>query len=180
MITGNIVHTHLGSIAVALSPQGLVRLILADDEREAAMQLQLAFPEAKPGADLGTLAQKLRAYADGQQVTFDEPVDLHNGTSFQRSVWQATRDISYGIVFTYQELATRLGVPRSARAVGQALGANPVPIIIPCHRIVGHDGGLVGYGGGLGWKEKLLRLEGFVVERQRIVRRLASADPGSG
>ena len=81
------------------------------------------------------------------------------GTSFQQKVWNLLTAIPYGTTISYRELATRYGNPRAVRAVGGANGANPIPIIVPCHRVIGSDGSLTGYGGGMEIKERLLRLE---------------------
>ena len=85
-------------------------------------------------------------------------IDIH-GTSFQRQVWAQLADIPYGSTVTYGQIAQRIGRPNASRAVGAAVGANPLPIVIPCHRVIGSTGALVGYGGGLGNKEALLKIE---------------------
>jgi methylated-DNA-[protein]-cysteine S-methyltransferase len=90
-------------------------------------------------------------------------VRLTGGTPFQRSVWQAILSIPRGATISYAELARRAGRPGAARAVGQAVGSNPIPLLIPCHRVVASDGGLGGFGGGLPMKRKLLRQEGVEV-----------------
>lgn len=92
--------------------------------------------------------------------TFELPLDLSYGTSFQRQVWRVLQRVPYGRLRSYQWIALRLGGRRFARAVGNAVGANPLPIVIPCHRIVTHDASLGGFSGGLFMKRKLLRLEG--------------------
>jgi len=102
--------------------------------------------------------EQLHQYLRGDRRVFDLPLDLR-GTPFQRAVWDVTRAVPYGETLTYGGVASRVGNPRAARAVGQALGANPVPIVIPCHRIIGASGGLRGFGGGLPLKERLLALE---------------------
>jgi len=89
------------------------------------------------------------------------PIDFITGTPFQRQVWQETSKIPYGHVATYKEIARRIGRPKAFRAVGQALGANPVAIIVPCHRVIASDDSLCGYGLGLNLKRHLLKLEGF-------------------
>lgn len=90
-------------------------------------------------------------------------MDLSGGTPFQRKVWGALRQIPYGQTRSYAWVAQRIGKPKAARAVGAACGANPIPVIIPCHRVVASDGSLGGYTAGLAWKKKLLRLEGVAV-----------------
>ena len=101
---------------------------------------------------------EIHAYLRGRLRQFTVPVDLR-GTEFQKSVWEAIAAVPYGQTTSYGELAARIGRPRATRAVGQATGANPVPIIIPCHRIVGSSGDLTGFAGGLPLKERLLALE---------------------
>ncbi len=105
---------------------------------------------------------QLHEYFSRRRTQFEVPLELH-GSDFQRRVWQALRDIPYGETISYGELAKRTGVPGQARAVGAANGANPIAIIVPCHRVIGADGALVGYGGGLRRKQILLDLEGRLV-----------------
>ena len=103
--------------------------------------------------------KQLRQYFSLKRKTFDLKLDIV-GTDFQKKVWDELIKIPYGETITYKELAIRLGNLSSIRAVGRANGANPIPIVIPCHRVIGTNGKLVGYGGGLKIKEKLLELEG--------------------
>jgi O-6-methylguanine DNA methyltransferase len=103
--------------------------------------------------------QALRDYFSGRSVTFALPLDLRLSTRFQRKVWKATAEIAYGETRSYASIARRIGRPKSARAVGQALGANPLPVLIPCHRVVTSGGALGGFSGGRGMKKKLLHLE---------------------
>jgi O-6-methylguanine DNA methyltransferase len=110
-------------------------------------------------APLQQAMQQLRQYFAGECVQFSCPLDLH-GTPFQLAVWQALYCIPYGETRTYAQLATTIGRPRAVRAVGAANGANPVAIIVPCHRVIGSNGSLTGYGGGLSTKRWLLSLEG--------------------
>jgi O-6-methylguanine DNA methyltransferase len=105
--------------------------------------------------------QQLGQYFAGQRRSFDLQLDL-GGSAFQRKVWAATRRIPYGQVCTYGELAQAIDAPGSARAVGGALGSNPVPIIVPCHRVLRGDGTLGGFAAGVEIKRALLRLEGFL------------------
>ena len=102
--------------------------------------------------------RQLSAYFAGELRAFDLPLQMR-GTSFQLSVWRALQDIPYGETISYGELARRIGNPKGSRAVGLANGSNPIPIIVPCHRVIGSNGKLTGYGGGLGRKELLLALE---------------------
>ncbi|MFQ6132224.1 MAG: methylated-DNA--[protein]-cysteine S-methyltransferase [Armatimonadota bacterium] len=111
---------------------------------------------------LRLVEREMRRYLSGERLEFSAPVDLSGLTPFQRQVLEETRKIPYGETATYGEIARRVGRPGAARAVGQALGSNPVAIIIPCHRVVGANGRLTGFGGGLEWKQMLLDLEGAV------------------
>jgi methylated-DNA-[protein]-cysteine S-methyltransferase len=104
-------------------------------------------------------ARQLRAYFAGELREFRLPLDLE-GTEFQKRVWRQVQAIPYGETRSYLQIATALGSPGAVRAVGAANGANPVPIVIPCHRVIGAKGKLVGYGGGLALKKRLLELEG--------------------
>jgi methylated-DNA-[protein]-cysteine S-methyltransferase len=107
---------------------------------------------------LKTTRKQLDEYLDGNRKGFDIPV-LLVGTAFQRRVWKALMKVPYGATSTYRQIAEDIGSPKSVRAVGSANGANPISIIVPCHRIIGSDGELVGYGGGLSVKKRLLELE---------------------
>ena len=112
-----------------------------------------------------TLGQ-LRAYFAGDLRSFDVPLEIA-GTDFQQRVWKALRTIPYGETRSYSQIAGQIGSPRAVRAVGAANGRNPIPIIVPCHRVIGASGSLVGFGGGLEWKRFLLDLEASNVERSR-------------
>src|SRR5215468_862280 len=107
---------------------------------------------------LAAAADQLDAYFSGELTSFDLPLALH-GTGFQRSVWAGLQAIPYGETISYRELATRIGKPSASRAVGLANGRNPVSIVVPCHRVIGADGSLTGYGGGMERKRFLLALE---------------------
>jgi methylated-DNA-[protein]-cysteine S-methyltransferase len=112
-------------------------------------------PADEPFADV---RRQLSEYFDGERAAFDVPLVI-SGTPFQRRVWQALRQIPYGETTTYGELARRVGRPSASRAVGLANGRNPIAVIVPCHRVIGSDGSLTGYGGGLERKRLLLELE---------------------
>lgn len=103
---------------------------------------------------------QLQAYFSGQRQDFDLPLDLSRGTDFQRGVWQALINLPFGSTTTYANLARQIGRPDAVRAVGAAIGRNPISVIVPCHRVLGTDGSLTGYAGGLERKIELLRIEG--------------------
>ncbi len=109
-------------------------------------------------APFAEVIRQLQAYFRGELKEFDLPLVLE-GTEFQRRVWNALRTIPYGETISYAQLAARISNPKAVRAVGLANGSNPIPIIIPCHRVIGSDGSLTGFGGGLPIKRKLLALE---------------------
>jgi O-6-methylguanine DNA methyltransferase len=115
-------------------------------------------PPGEAGRRALQLATQLDAYFDGRLATFTIPLDLE-GTPFQLRVWEELMGIPYGRTCSYLDVAMAVGGRRHVRAVGAANGANPVPILVPCHRVLGSDGGLVGFGGGLAWKRRLLDLE---------------------
>jgi O-6-methylguanine DNA methyltransferase len=157
-----IIETALGWVGLVLAPSGLRAVTLPRGDRDAALGEVLALgarEEARPD-ELGDLPERLRRYARGEPVAFADALDFSAATSFQRAVWQAAREIPHGQTRSYGWLAGKAGKPRAGRAVGQALAANPWPIIVPCHRVLSSDGRLGGYGGGLAMKERLLRLEG--------------------
>ncbi len=147
---GDVVLVHFlagGSFAAAVAPLGYVRL-----DRDRA----------------GDVRRQLEEYFAGQRRSFDVRLAAA-GTPFQRSVWNAVRAVPYGQTVSYGELASRLGHPAACRAVGAANGANPTPILVPCHRVIGAHGDLVGFGAGLPVKRFLLRLEGvFQPEQQEL------------
>lgn len=113
-----------------------------------------------PGGNRGVVAQLSEYFSEGRKE-FDLLLDLR-GTAFQLTVWRELLKIPYGETSSYGEIAARIGRPDAARAVGAAVGANPVPIIVPCHRVIGKNGDLVGFGGGLELKRRLLALEGVI------------------
>jgi methylated-DNA-[protein]-cysteine S-methyltransferase len=110
--------------------------------------------------------RQFRLYFAGDLQRFDLPLELV-GTDFQKRVWGALLTIPYGETRSYTEIASQIGAPRAVRAVGAANGRNPIPIIVPCHRVIGASGNLVGFGGGLEWKRLLLDLERNHAQRNR-------------
>jgi O-6-methylguanine DNA methyltransferase len=115
---------------------------------------------SKTDNPFASLQKKLRAYVRGKRVRFEHPLDL-TGTPFQKRVWKAIASIPYGETRSYKWLAAKAGRPKAIRAAAQACGANPVPIIIPCHRVIASNGSLGGFSGGLDLKKKLHRIEGI-------------------
>jgi methylated-DNA-[protein]-cysteine S-methyltransferase len=124
--------------------------------------------QASDHGPVGDAIRQLREYFSGRRATFDLPLGPE-GTAFQRTVWRGLQDIPYGATISYGELARRIGNPKASRAVGAANGANPLPIVIPCHRVINADGGLGGFGGGLPIKRALLALEERALISNRAV-----------
>lgn len=154
-LTESIWISPLGPIWLRASERGLLGLDFLDGA------------EAQDAAEHPVLREtvaQLTAYFAGERGTFDVPLDLR-GTPFQIACWTALPDIPCGETITYRELATRVGRPAAIRAAGTANGANPISIILPCHRVIGTDGTLRGYGGGLDRKVSLLALERGMLER---------------
>jgi methylated-DNA-[protein]-cysteine S-methyltransferase len=120
---------------------------------------RLEFRRSKLPVATGKLARQLQAYANGQSVKFACRLDLSAGTTFQQKVWRALQTIPRGETRSYAWVAKKIGKPKATRAVGAGCGANPVPIIVPCHRVIASDGSLGGFGGGLAMKRRLLALE---------------------
>lgn len=156
--------TRFGETRVAATDRGLARVAWQEEGDGAFVaELEERFPDAPvvPAPErLREVERQLSEYFRGDRETFDLPVDLDPVSEFDRRVLRAASNLDFGQVVTYGELARRIGRPRAARAVGGALGRNPVPVVVPCHRIVRGDGGLGGYGSGIEYKERLLRVEG--------------------
>lgn len=158
MFQYTLVETEWGLLGLVRDEMGLRAVLLPP---ESPADIPRRFAGAGRDADaFGDLPDRLRHYLAGAPEPLHDVVSPHVGTGFQQRVWAMARAIPWGQTRTYGELAQDLGCPRAARAVGQALAANPCPVVIPCHRIVGADGSLRGFGGGLEWKERLLQLEG--------------------
>ena len=148
------IESPLGPLLLAADDVGLRQIEFAKGTRAA--RPDPAWRE--DGALLKQPIRQLRAYFAGELENFDLPL-APEGTTFQLEVWGRLSQIPYGQTISYGELARRIGNPNASRAVGLANGANPIPIVIPCHRVIGSNGKLTGYGGGLPIKEKLLALE---------------------
>jgi len=156
--------TPLGAVLLGATGAGVCLLEFLDDDAPAPTPGDLARRlgrEIRDGANEHTarLARELDEYFAGTRRHFDTPL-APNGTEFQKTVWNALREIPYGETRSYAEQARRLGAPAAIRAVAAANGQNPIAIVIPCHRVIGTDGKLTGYAGGLWRKEWLLRHEG--------------------
>ena len=147
----------LGPMLVAATTQGLAGIWF---EQQRHFPDARGWPQAPQHPLLQAATRQLTEYFAGDRMTFDLPLDLHGGTAFQQSVWRALLAIPRGNTISYRTLSERTGCPAGARAVGAAVGRNPLTIVVPCHRVVGADGSLTGYAGGLERKRALLRLEG--------------------
>lgn len=157
------VDSPFGTFIAAATSRGLVRLALTpvrSDDVLGELAARISPRVLEMPARLDAVRRELDEYFSGRRWAFDIAVDWSLTAGFNRKVLRATARIPYGEVRSYGEMARRAGSPRAARAAGNALHNNPVPIIVPCHRVVGSDGRLVGYGGGLPMKEALLHLEG--------------------
>lgn len=160
--------TPLGRMCLAASPRGLTGAWFVEGQRDTPA-LALCTPSCTPSRAASAspqaatvLAQAehaLDAYFAGGSQAFDVPIDLSLGTVFQQVVWRALLDIPFGQTTTYCEIAQRIGRPEAVRAIGGAVGRNPLSILVPCHRVIGANGALTGYSGGLDRKVALLQLE---------------------
>ena len=156
--------TPLGAhLWIARSESGICRVEFHHAEAEFRAMLAHTWPQATLGKDEAALQKpltELEEYFAGRRRKFTFPL-APEGTAFQQKVWQAVSAIPFGQVTTYQNIAKKIGKAKAVRAVGHANGSNPLPIVIPCHRLIGSNGDLCGYGGGIGLKIKLLQLEGI-------------------
>ena len=151
-----VVDTRFGPAMVWLDLQG--RLLRLDFHLEQEMQRAVLSGSRRDDAAVAEVARQLHEYQRGERRSFDIPLAAH-GTDFQQEVWAALCRIPYGQTMSYGELALALGKPGAARAVGRANATNPIALIVPCHRVLGADGSLTGYAGGLALKADLLRFE---------------------
>lgn len=152
----------IGRVLVAVGDAGLVRVSFRQSESAFVAELegQLGMRAVRSPSETAEVVEQLRAYFAGRRRRFDVPVDLRHVTPFVRRVLNATMQVPAGNLVSYGDIARRIGQPKGSRAVGQALGRNPIPIVIPCHRVIAAGGRIGGYGGGLAIKRRLLRLEG--------------------
>lgn len=160
----DVIESELGPLLAAVTDRGLARITYdPDPERELEALARLAGPRVlRAPRALDETRRELDDYFAGTRTAFDLRLDLRGLTGFTLDVLKELAKVPYGHTATYGELAERAGNPRASRAVGMVMNRNRIPIVLPCHRIVGSSGQLVGYGGGLERKEKLLRLEGAI------------------
>lgn len=152
------IHTVWGSFRATYSPKGLTEIRFPGSVR---IQGPDPAPTPQPVARWHRLTTRaVTRILSGKPVSELPPLDIRNGTPFQRSVWSALRRIPLGETRSYGGIAQAIGRPKSSRAVGQACGANPIPLLIPCHRVLAAGAGLGGFSGGLHWKRRLLGAEG--------------------
>jgi methylated-DNA-[protein]-cysteine S-methyltransferase len=160
-VSYDIADTPIGPLLVAVTERGLCRISFDPEPEHEAEELARSFGvrvlrSEKP---LDPVRRELDEYFEGRRRMFDLPVDLGGRSEFSQVVLEQLAQVPYGEVTTYGSLAQRSGRPRAARAVGMIMNRNPIPIVLPCHRVVGSTGSLVGYGGGLERKRLLLDLE---------------------
>jgi O-6-methylguanine DNA methyltransferase len=165
--------TPLGWMGLAASAKGMRAVVLPKSSRHAVervLRSGVSFngrPATGTSAMLRDAQRQVMRYLAGKSRSLDFPIDLSAGTPFQRRVWRAALRIPYGRARSYRWIASKVGGKRYSRAVGNALGANPLPLIVPCHRVVAHDASLGGFSGGLPVKRKLLALEGTLTLLRR-------------
>ena len=159
--------TPYGWCGIVQATAGLQRIYLPEPDRGAVLDRMAGHYPGMRRQDscFKEVVREFQRYFNGEMPCFDCRLDFSRATVFQKKVWRATRAIACGQVRTYGWLARKIGSPRAMRAVGAALGSNPFPIIIPCHRVIRQDGGLGGFSavGGVGLKRELLRLEGALL-----------------
>jgi methylated-DNA-[protein]-cysteine S-methyltransferase len=158
-----VVETPVVPLYVAATDSGLTHVLFA---REMDRKPTAVDGSGEAARILRETERQLTDYFAGRRREFDVPL-APAGTEFQLATWRALQDVPFGETISYGELARRMGRPRAVRAVGTANGANPIAIIVPCHRVIGADGTLTGYGGGLDTKRRLLSLEGAMLEVDR-------------
>jgi methylated-DNA-[protein]-cysteine S-methyltransferase len=158
----DLVDSPLGSLLVAATPRGVCRISYDADAEAHADQLARTYGARVLRAPRAVDAarRELDEYFEGRRVSFDLALDLGGAAEFTQDVLRELAQVPFGEITTYGHLAARVGRPRAARAVGTVMNRNPIPIVLPCHRVVGSTGSLVGYAGGLDRKQALLKLEG--------------------
>lgn len=155
-IVQNTLASALGPITVAATDRGLAGVWFAEQRH---LPDNAPWPVQADHPVLQKVEQQLQQYFAGQRASFDLPLDMRGGTAFQQAVWQALLQIPFAGTTSYSAISAQLGNPKAMRAVGAAVGRNPIGIVVPCHRVMGSDGSLTGYAGGLDRKAALLKLE---------------------
>jgi methylated-DNA-[protein]-cysteine S-methyltransferase len=160
-VSYDVAETPVGPLLVAVTERGLCRISYNPEPEREAEQLARTFGVRvlRAAGPIDPVRRELEEYFEGGRREFDLPIDLRGRSEFTRAVLEQLARVPYGEVTTYGSLAARSGRPRAARAVGTIMNRNPIPIVLPCHRVVGSTGSLVGYGGGLERKRQLLDLE---------------------
>jgi methylated-DNA-[protein]-cysteine S-methyltransferase len=151
--------TPIGVLRIDGDEEVITQITLPEKGTKAQSPTAPSGKNAAPAA-VSAAVKQLREYFAGERTQFDLPLELE-GTPFQKDVWLALAEIPYGKTISYSELASMVGRPTAFRAVGQANGANPIPIVLPCHRVLASGGRIGGYGGGLDMKRQLLAIEGI-------------------
>lgn len=161
-LTFHICETERGWVGLVLSPHGLRGTTLIRGTRDEALRevIEAGAAAEASEADLADIPERICALASGRYANLAIHVDWNGATGFRRSVMEEVMRIPAGQTLSYGAVAERVGYPRAARAVGRVMATNPLPLVVPCHRVVGSNGSLTGYGGGLHVKEALLRAEG--------------------
>ena len=161
----DVVDSPIGPLLVAATEHGLCRVWFRPDPERQLDSLARTFgPRVlRSHASVASAERQLDEYFDGRRESFELDVDLRAAAPFARTVLEELGRVPYGQTTTYGTLAAKVGAPRAARAVGTVMNRNPIPIVLPCHRVVGANGSLTGYAGGLDLKERLLRLEGALL-----------------
>jgi methylated-DNA-[protein]-cysteine S-methyltransferase len=164
-LTYHICETELGYVALVFSQHGLRATTLPTKTQEEAFRQAADLGATEPAAerDLADIPERVAAIVAGKHPSLAFHIDWDGLTPFRRAVMEETMRIPAGQTLTYAEVAARVGKPAAARAVGRVMATNPLPLVVPCHRVVGSDGTLHGFGGGLWMKEALLKAEGVDV-----------------
>ncbi|MEJ2627624.1 MAG: methylated-DNA--[protein]-cysteine S-methyltransferase [bacterium] len=158
-ISYSFMETQFGTLLLASSEKGMKRIMLSGSNQLNRLRQEFGKNQLRENKNFNeNAAEQLRQYFQGKRKKFSLPLDLE-GTDFQKQVLRAVQEVPYGTTQSYKEIAQKIGNPRAVRAVGNANRTNPLPLIIPCHRIIGSDGSMTGYGGGIDLKRKLLEFE---------------------
>ncbi len=139
--------------------------VIAHENSIVSVKIMEILDKETPNEITEEAIKQIREYFEEERKHFDLPIDLSTGGAFYKQVWEQLLTIPYGSTISYKELAIKVGNPKASRAVGLANGKNPIPIIVPCHRVIGSNGKLTGYALGLDMKRQLLRLEGVIKQQ---------------